>query len=243
MTNLDRGDLSAYLDAAIASVKSARNASPDGLVFVQRVNNCFQNICAKSFDSMPAFAATLCLHSHSMFLAGAFIALSGHSAAAYSIMRACLESALYSLHIAKHPELAAVWADRRQSREAQQMCRENFSAGKVLATASVANPRLGAIVREVYEELIAFGAHPNAVGVLKNFQVTEGPMGARLEMAYLHDEGAAKYEPLGAGMEVAIYAMAMILAGFRDGAKNQALVAEVQAMINLGQHHSKPIEP
>jgi hypothetical protein len=105
----------------------------------------------------------------------------------------------------------------------------------VLATAVEANPALGKLVREVYDELIDFGAHPNVTGVFKNFRITDQPEGSRLDMAYLHGETAEKYESLTAGIEVAVYAMALLLAGFREDAKDLGLLSEVQALIDLGQ--------
>jgi len=230
--------LSEYFDAAMTSAKNIRESGADGLAFLEHVHGCFRDICDKSFNGMPAFAAALSFHSHSMFLAAALTTISGHAAAAYPIVRACLESALYCLHIAKNPDLAKVWAERNDSWTARKACRDAFTAGRVLATALEANPALGKIVRDTYDELIDYGAHPNAIGVFKNFTVSEVEAGIQVEVHYLHGSTPARFEPMTAGLEVAVYAMALILAAFRDDAADPVLAANVQELIDLGQRRS-----
>jgi hypothetical protein len=231
----DARSLLEYVDAAIASAANVRNSNLEGLRVLEEMHTCFHELCIRGFSRISPEAAALAMHSHSMFLAGTLNGVTGHAAAVYPILRACLESALYCLHIAQNPHLGSIWAERGASAEARRACRKAFGADRVLATAAQANPPLGTIVRAAYEELIDFGAHPNVTGVFKSLTASEVEEGIRIEMHYLHGNTPTKYEPLTAGLEVAVYAMALILTAFPDDQRDAELVARVQALIDLGR--------
>lgn len=62
----------------------------------------------------PAVPLVLCMNAYQLFLAGSRMALSGHCAAVFPLLRTALESAAYASLMTRKPELQEVWTHRHQ---------------------------------------------------------------------------------------------------------------------------------
>jgi hypothetical protein len=96
------------------------------------------------------------------------MALSGHEAAVYPLLRTALESACYALVITRKPELAATWSARHDGDAERKASRRAFASAVSDAADFVScwQQGLGAYVLELYDANIDFGAHPNTRSVM-----------------------------------------------------------------------------
>lgn len=182
------GDLISYLDAADACALYARERQQTALNLCGEVDALF-GMAAKDAvsKSQPPACALLNLNSRALYWAAVRIALSGHTATTFPVLRACLEAACYSNEIAHSPDLQTVWLARHQSSESMKACRSAF--GKAVDQSC---KRLGkrmpdnvGLVMGMYQSMIDDGAHPNVRSVLRRLQINETDTHIELQLNLL----------------------------------------------------------
>src|SRR5258708_10058835 len=117
------------------------------------------------------FALLLFLNAYQLFLAGARIALSGHPAAIFPLMRTALESASYGFLLEQQPALSEIWSNRHRSEADKKACRKTFTFDRAIAGVNDKAPDIYRLAKEAYEGAIDFGAHPNLRGVFGHITV------------------------------------------------------------------------
>jgi hypothetical protein len=95
-------------------------------------------------------------------------AIGGHVAAIYPLLRGALESACYGFRISQDPALLQVWADREKGEVQRKACRKAFNSavGDAVKDLSRVEEELAQYIKNLYEESITYGAHPNVSAVL-----------------------------------------------------------------------------
>jgi len=122
--------------------------------------------------SLPqTFALLLFLNAYQLFLAGARMALSGHPAAIFPLMRTALESASYGLLLEQQPALTEIWSNRHRSDADKRACRKTFTFDNAIAGVRDKSPDIHRLAKEAYEAAIDYGAHPNLKGVFWHIAV------------------------------------------------------------------------
>jgi hypothetical protein len=110
---------------------------------------------------VPRFLA---IRTHSSFLAGIRLAMSGQLPESYAVLRSAIEQAWYALHIAKDtnpPNRAKVWLARDNNKDSKSKCRKEFAVGKVRSTHELFDCSTAMQLHELYDRTIDFGGHPN----------------------------------------------------------------------------------
>jgi hypothetical protein len=111
----------------------------------------------------------LMVRTHSSFLAGIRLAMSGQVSESCPVLRAAVEQAWYALHIAKDPEppsRAEIWLNRNVGATEEARCKSEFAAASVRRAHEGIDPDTAHTPHGIYERLIDFGAHPNHFGVM-----------------------------------------------------------------------------
>jgi hypothetical protein len=108
-----------------------------------------------------------------MFLGAARMALSGHPAAVFPLMRAALESASYGYLMEQQPGLSEVWGNRHRSEPDKRACRNAFTFDKAIKGLAYKAPDIERVAKEAYESAIDYGAHPNPKGVFGHISINE----------------------------------------------------------------------
>ena len=117
---------------------------------------------AENMDRTPDLLATFFLfRSHSAYLAGVRLALSGQVPEAYMVLRGSLECALYGLYVARKPSVREVWLRRDEDDDAKKTARKEFRISTVFEVLELEDPSLRNIGGELYERTIDYGGHPN----------------------------------------------------------------------------------
>ena len=119
------------------------------------------------------FALQFLVRSRSSFLAGVQTCTGGQLAETYMLLRGCLESALYGLHITQRKEALEIWLRRDEGEAPKKRMRNAFAFGPLLTALESLDPETGPVARRLYEQTIDYGAHPNPYSLLTQSTRTE----------------------------------------------------------------------
>ena len=118
----------------------------------------------------------LMVRSHSSFLAGIRLVMSGQVPESFPVLRSVVESAWYALHMTKDPggtKRYEIWQLRDENDEAKKRCRNEFTVARVRQTHEEQEAAGARELHKVYETLIDCGAHPNQLSVMTALVKTE----------------------------------------------------------------------
>ncbi len=100
--------------------------------------------------------AMLLLRSHSAYRAATRLAMSGEAPETFPLLRACLEYALYAVHINRHPPQGEnpghgeIWVRRHDNDDALRRARRTFQHVAVMDTLRAADARLADQITALY---------------------------------------------------------------------------------------------
>lgn len=72
----------------------------------------------------------LCMNAYQLFLAGSRMALSGHCAAVFPLLRTALESAAYASLMTHDPDLQEIWCRRHQGEKEKRLVEKHSHSRK-----------------------------------------------------------------------------------------------------------------
>ena len=107
------------------------------------------------------------------YLGSARLSTSCQVTESYMVQRGCLESALYGLYFYKNPESQETWLKRHDDEESFKKVRGNFTATNLFKLLKDMSPEIHRIAKNLYDETINFGAHPNPNAILSNLTISE----------------------------------------------------------------------
>lgn len=95
-------------------------------------------------EPLPTSQVFLSVNAFTTWTAALRMALTGHEAATYPLLRTALESACYALVIARRPDMAAIWSARHEGDAQRKACRRAFGSAVADAAAATRDIRPGA---------------------------------------------------------------------------------------------------
>jgi hypothetical protein len=171
---VDFGDgLRQYITMADECLQELRASESPFVAVLLQYDDYFRRDLWASSPPPQTFALLLFLNAYQLFLAGARIALSGHPAAIFPLMRTALESASYGFLLEQQPALSAIWSNRHRSEADKKACRKTFTFDRAIAAVIDKAPDIHRMAKEAYEGAIDFGAHPNLRGVVGHVTVDD----------------------------------------------------------------------
>ena len=194
---------------------------------------CDELITSDNRDELlvPRF---LMVRSHSAFLAGIRIAMSGQAIESLPVLRSLIESAWYALHIAKDPkttERAQIWLLRNNNGSAKKQCRSEFSIAKILKTHEELDATTAKEMEGLYETLIDFGAHRNQFGVMTAMAKTEGNAKVDFSVGILNPEPLPVVFALWLAVGIALGALKAFQLIFPERFEIAGLDTDIEALI------------
>jgi hypothetical protein len=160
----------AIADQCLRELMASKNPLVDALL---QYDDYLRTRLWQHLSSPPAFAVLLFLNAYQLFLAGTRMALSGHPAAVFPLMRTALESATYGYLLGRQPALSEIWSNRHRSEADKKACRNTFTFEKAIASLRDIAPDVHRMAKEAYEQAIDHGAHPNLKGVFGHITLDE----------------------------------------------------------------------
>lgn len=133
-------------------------------------------------DQPSALPLMLQMNAYQLFLASSRMALGGHCAAVFPLLRTALESATYAGLMIHNPELEQVWSNRHmgetdaEKTAFRKACSKAFSfrnAIEQMKGLEAHAPTILKYIADCYEEAIDHGAHPNIIGVMGHVSIND----------------------------------------------------------------------
>lgn len=199
--------LSEFFSDAEENVRAIAAHHPEVYSLLNNVHAYLADIQKAIPGSAGTLPNVLLVRAHSAYLAACRLALGGQELESRCLSRLCLETAWYALHIGADPApptRARAWEDRDTSLEARSRCRNEFSIRSVREThRSLDEPR-ERLMGLHYDQLIDFGAHPNAAGTFATISETREEPGGAIEVALLQGNVAVIMHSLHSAVVVAL---------------------------------------
>jgi len=178
--------LTAFVDQAFKNILATFVKKKVGFALLLRVDKSFLKIGENLVNPPDVLGAVLLLRSHSAFRAAARLAMSGQATDTFPSLRACLEYALYALHINSHKDLGEIWLRRHDDDGTLRQMKSRFEHGKVMRSLLERDPTLHPIVQQLYERTIDFGGHPNERAITGSMVLEREPGHIEIQQIYLH---------------------------------------------------------
>ncbi|EMK3529561.1 hypothetical protein V8099_003778 [Pseudomonas aeruginosa] len=136
------------------------------------------------------------MNAYQLFLAGLRMALSGHCAAVFPLLRTALESAAYASLMTHKPELQKVWTRRHQGEDEKRACRNAFIFKNAIELLKERAPDIHELATQAYEGAIDYGAHPNIKGVFGHVSIDDQREDEFLALSHTSLYGATHIETI-----------------------------------------------
>lgn len=180
--------LSSFLNQAFQNTLATFVRKRPGFELLVRIDGHFMRIGENLVNPPDLLGATLLLRSHSAFRAACRLATSGQASDTFPVLRACLEYALYSLHINTHQPLGEVWMRRHDNDDAKRRVRRDFQHVTVMETLRTRDGTLYPTIEQLYERAVDFGAHPNERAITGSMTLEEQSDRVVFAQIYLHGD-------------------------------------------------------
>lgn len=247
MVEMGKG-LDGYMAAADETAAELLQGD-DGLVAaLRRYDDYLRRDLWAHVAQSSAIGFILQMNAYMVFLAGVRIALSGHAAAVFPLLRTARESASYGLLIERDPVLADVWTHRHRSETDKKASRKAFTFDKGIVHLKDMAPDIYYLAKLAYEGAIDFGAHPNLKGVAGHLSIDEkrpdGMTAVTLTSLY-GSEHVETARGLCACLDFGFAIIGMIALATPDPSKERVrrLIEELQALNDRKNDAVAPYQP
>jgi hypothetical protein len=136
----------------------------------------------------PWFPANFMLRSHSALRSAIGSAMAGQAYEASAVLRLSLEFAAYGLFIGSDKKRAEAWLRRHDSEKDMLEMRNMFLIKNINNHTHQVSPSLAVDFKDIYDNLIDFGAHPNERGVTESMDIIDSADRKEFRAIYLHSD-------------------------------------------------------
>ena len=221
-----------YFVAARDVEKEVMAGNPPLLSGLRRYHAFFVNHVFCETNARSPIQGVLAMDAFMIYLTAIRVAMSGHGAAMFPLLRATLEASCYAFLVGENEDLLEAWLKRNSTPEALKSSRKAFRSAvkdtaKRIQKKSWVATNTEAWISQAYDDVIDFGAHPNPKGVWPYVRFSEDhPDGRhRVSMAAVYEAGS--FETSRCLMACLDYGLlvALILSCCRDEPSEEAVVA------------------
>lgn len=167
----------ALFEQFLAQRRYLKNVTPSTIEYVR--------VCDNFLNPEDQRAPLLLLQAHASYRAAVGLAMSGQSAPAFMAMRGCLESSLYGLYFNRNPDSFHLWLSRHDDDTARRSVKVEFTIRNLKDCLQEADPGTNAIVAQLYDRTIDYGAHPNVGALASAFRSRTVGDRTHFDVAYL----------------------------------------------------------
>ena len=181
----------------------------------------------------------LLVRTYSAFFAAVRLAMSGQTFEAAPVLRAAIELIWYALHVAcdpQPPKRGIIWLKRDSSTKARAQCKQEFSIANVLKTHEGLDVTSARILKQLYDEIVDFGGHPNKKGVLASLHREEQQDTVTYRIGILNPDPLLVNVTLKAAIEVAICVLKVSQLIAPSHLKVEGLDLCIEQLIREGRH-------
>ena len=136
------------------------------------------------------FFAVFLIRAHGSYVAACSLAAACHAPETYALLRLTLESTMYGLFMSKDNERSKLWLKRHDDEQTRNKVRKLFTNTALLNTVEKELPASdGKRFRDLYEETIDRGAHPNERYLTPYMEVEQKEHGVYIEVTHMFEGG------------------------------------------------------
>jgi hypothetical protein len=153
--------LSAFIELANRNTYGVFVHYKDWFTRLQEIDATLSKFSANMLNIPVFYEPFLFVRSHSSYRAAIRLATSGQVPEAFSLLRGCIEYALYGFYLHRFPAVIKIWRERDDNEGAKKKARKELTLGKMLSELEKDSVPTGKATRHLYELTIDAGAHPN----------------------------------------------------------------------------------
>ena len=201
------------------------------------VHELFLDVVSNLPKPIHSVAPFFMARSHASFLAAVTLALGGQTPECYSLLRGCIENALYWFYIWKNPSLETVWIDRHKGDEQRKACKTSFQMGGIMKSLQETDARAHRYVSTLYDRTIDRGAHPNMMSVFT--MIKRGRKPNTVEFAYLTRNRIVLRSCYQDAIHIGLSAMMLYCVAYGDQVDTSSVRKEILRINKASIRHKK----
>ncbi|HEU0143523.1 MAG TPA: hypothetical protein VFQ47_01940 [Nitrososphaera sp.] len=159
--NWGKDTLTEFIDAANQNTYSVSVHYRSWFSALERIDALFDKFSSNLLNRSSFYEPFLFIRAHSSYRGAIRLSTSGQLPEGYSLLRGCLEYALYGFYFSKYPTSIQTWIERDESAAGKKKARNELAFGRMLSELEQSNAETGKVARILYERTIDAGAHPN----------------------------------------------------------------------------------
>lgn len=164
----------AYMSAVDQTSKALLTNNNELVEGIRQFDDFYRNELLPNNSRIDPISMFLVSNAHAGLLSGVRMALSGHTASVFPLLRTALESACYAVIVESDPDLAKVWINRHNGARERKECRKKFHIGTAQELTKGKMAGFDSVIGELYDSSIDFGAHPNIKSVMGHVTIDSG---------------------------------------------------------------------
>jgi hypothetical protein len=186
-----KDSLSEFIETARHNTIATFANLPNQYKILENIHEIYKYITENLINTPEWFASFFLLKSHSAYLGGVRLAISGQCAETYMALRGCIEAAIYGLYLSRNQESQETWLNRNNNAESLKKVKNEFQIGKLLSFLKSIDPLIHRVSVRLYDLTIDYGAHPNELALTSLLRKTEEKGMVEFNLNYLSGEGPA----------------------------------------------------
>lgn len=183
---------------------------------LREIDDCLQITAENLSNPKDILAALLLFRSHSAYRAACAMAMGTQLPETFVLLRSSLEYAGYALHISKHAELGEVWLRRHDDTVAMSAMKKAFMGVNIENAVGAVDKELGRLYKELYQQTIDFGGHPNERGLSGSLRLEESSVKREFQGIYLHADPLYIMHAMKASAQIGICCLHIFQSIFRE---------------------------
>src|SRR5215207_9128123 len=190
--NWGKDNLTEFIDAANQNTYSVSAHHRSWFSVLQRIDAAFDKFSSNLLNPSSFYEPFLFIRAHSSYRGAVRLSTSGQLPEGYSLLRGCLEYALYGFYFSKYPASIQTWIQRDESEAGEKKARNELTFRRMLDELEQSSADTGKVARLLYKRTIDVGAHPNRKTITLAMQRRETEDSVFFTLAQLNIE----HEPL-----------------------------------------------
>jgi hypothetical protein len=202
-----KDNLTDFIDAANQNTYSISVHYRSWFSALQLIDAAFDKFSSNLLNPSSFYEPFLFIRAHSSYRGAIRLATSGQLPEGYSLLRGCLEYALYGFYFSKYPSSIKTWIERDESAAGKKKARNELTFGKMLSDLEQSDAETGKVARLLYERTIDAGAHPNRKTITLAMQRRETEDSVFFTIAQLNTEREPMILSLKTSVQIGICAL------------------------------------
>lgn len=208
--------LSEFMDTARHNSFATFSNCPSQYGVLTAIDGVYRYAIDNLINTPEWFAAFFLLKSHSAYLGGAALSVSGQCGETYMVLRGCIEAALWGLYLSRHKDSRETWLQRHNDESSLKRVKAEFKIINLFAELKMTDSAMHKTAKALYDRTIDYGAHPNEAALTSLMNKTEDGSAIRFNLSYLSGDTPAFRLALKTTAQVGVCSLLIFKNVFRE---------------------------